>query len=805
MPSKAKAYILVTVTAGFAALLVGMSQWRVSDPLHLCCCLTMALLASVLKVNLPGVTGTMSVSFLFILIGIVQLSLAETLALGVSATLLQCYWRARSRPKPVQVAFNVASMTLAITAAWFLYHHPALQRLAGPFALLLAATALFGVNTLSVAVVIGFTEGKRVANVWRECYFWSFPYYLTGAAIAALLGEAVEHVGRQSVLLILPVLYLAYRTYRVYLGRLEDEKRHAQELAALHFRTIEALALAIDAKDCTTHEHLRRVEVFAVEIGKELGLKGADLEALRAAALLHDIGKLAVPGHIISKPGRLTPEEFEKLKIHSVVGAEILERARFPYPVAPIVRAHHERWDGAGYPDGLKGEEIPIGARILAAVDCLDAIASDRQHRRGLPLMDAIEVVMAGAGTAFDPSVVEVLQRRYVQLEKIAQEQARGRAPLCTDFRIERGQSPATGFEEAAPPDPSGDFLSLIASARQEVQLLFEVAHDLGASLSLSETLSMLALRLKRMIPYDSIAIYIRREDRLYPEHVNGENLRLFSGLAVPLGQGLSGWVAENRRPILNGNPAAEVGCQNDPSRSCTLSSALAVPLEGVNGVVGVLALYRTDKDAFTRDHLRLLLAICSKIAVSIENALKYRQAETSATTDVLTGLPNTRSLFLHLDGELARARRSHTPLAVLVCDLDGFKQVNDRYGHLEGNRLLKAVAAGMKDACREYDYVARMGGDEFVVVLPGVRAEQARATAGRLASITRAIGRRLCGHDVLSLSVGQALYPEDGADAEQLLAEADRRMYKAKSWQKSLMEAGIIAPEPEPQTQLVQ
>src|SRR5437867_6894669 len=183
-------------------------------------------------------------------------------------------------------------------------------------------------------------------------------------------------------------------------------------MANLHLRTIEALALAIEAKDHTTHDHLQRVRVYAIEVAKELGIPDEEMLALHAAALLHDIGKLAVPEHIISKPGRLTPEEFGKMKIHPVVGAEILERVRFPYPVVPIVRSHHERWDGRGYPDGLKGEEIPTGARILGAVDCLDALASDRQYRRAFPLDVALEKVVADSGKSFDPRVVEVLQRR---------------------------------------------------------------------------------------------------------------------------------------------------------------------------------------------------------------------------------------------------------------------------------------------------------------------------------------------------------------------------------------------------------
>src|SRR5437588_13064562 len=218
----------------------------------------------------------------------------------------------------------------------------------------------------------------------------------------------------ETSLLALPAMFVIYRSYRLYLSKLENEKRHVEEMAGLHLRTIEALALAIEAKDQTTHDHLCRVRIYAIEVAKRLNLSAEDLEALRAAHLLPDIGKLAVPEHIISKPGRLTPEEFEKMKIHPVVGAEILERVQFPYPVVPIVRAHHERWDGNGYPCGLRGQEIPTGARILAAVDCLDALASNRQYRPALPLDQAMECVAEEAGKAFDPRIVGLLQQCYV-------------------------------------------------------------------------------------------------------------------------------------------------------------------------------------------------------------------------------------------------------------------------------------------------------------------------------------------------------------------------------------------------------
>jgi diguanylate cyclase (GGDEF)-like protein/putative nucleotidyltransferase with HDIG domain len=629
--------------------------------------------------------------------------------------------------------------------------------------------------------------------VWSECYFWSFPYYLVGAAAVGLVGIVNRTAGWETSLLVLPLIYWVYRSYRLYLGRLEAEKervevekRHVEQIASLNMRTIEALALAIEAKDHTTHTHLQRVRTYAVEIAKELNLDEEQIEALRAAALLHDIGKLAVPEQIINKPGKLTPEEFEKMKVHPLVGAEILERVAFPYPVAPIVRSHHERWDGTGYPEGLAGEGIPIGARILAAVDCLDALASHRQYRPALPLIEAMAKVKEKSGTWFDPHVVEILQGRFIDLERMAQitEDTVGTQGLSKSVRVERGLAPAAGFERTEPtngPGDSADFLTSIASARQEAQTMFELSQDLGISLSLSETLSVLSMRLRRMIPYDSIAVFVNRNGWLLPELVSGENFRTLSALKVKVGEGLCGWVAENCKPIVNGNPQVEAGYVVDPAKQTALQSALVVPLEGLNGVVGVLAMYQANRDAFTPDHLRILLAVASKVALSVENALKYQQAESSATTDYLTGLPNARSLFVHLAQEVARCRRMKTSLAVLVCDIDGFKQINDSFGHLEGDKLLREFTSRLKDVCRGYDYVARMGGDEFVITAPGLTSEAAREKAELLNRAAIESGRHVCGRDLITLSVGMSFCPQDGTDVERLLAEADRRMYSMK------------------------
>ncbi|HUK48919.1 MAG TPA: diguanylate cyclase [Terriglobales bacterium] len=778
-----RVYVAMIVAAGSVVLAFGILQPVGHQPVKFLCYLAVALLASRLKVNLPGVTGTMSVNFLFILLGIIELSFSQTLALGCSAILVQCF--SRKRPQAVQVAFNLCASALAIGFGYGAYHwaklHPSLSH--PSLLLLLGASAYFAANTIPVAAVISLTENKPVKKVWADCYFWSFPYYLMGAGIVGLMSWLNRVFDWQTSMLMLPTVFLIYRSYRLYLGKLESEKNHVEQMSNLHLRTIEALALAIEAKDHTTHDHLQRVRVYATEVGKILELDEDELQALQAAALLHDIGKLAVPENIISKPGKLTPEEFEKMKIHPIVGAEILERVQFPYPVVPIVRAHHEKWDGSGYPFGLKEEEIPLGARILSAVDFLDALASDRQYRHALPIEVVMSRLQEECGKSFDPKIVNVLQERYAEIEKLV-ESASGQIPwtkLSTEVKVDRGAAPGTGLMESGLRPEGAGFLQSIAAARQEVQALFELTQDLGSSLSLDETLSVFSAKLKRLVPYSSIAVYVRHSENLLPEHVTGDNFRLLAGLTIPMGQGLSGWVAQNKKPVLNGNPALEPGYPRDPGEFTPLRSALAVPLESPEAVVGVLTLYHAAKDAFTADHLRILLAIRSRIALAIENALRFRQAESSATTDYLTGLPNARSLFLQLDHELARCKRSNSSLTVMVCDMDGFKQINDRFGHLEGNRVLVRFAQMLKKSCREYDYVARMGGDEFVVIAPGLTAEAANSKIENLRQLVQKAGKEVCGENSLSLSIGQAVYPETGLDAEDLLAEADRRMYMEK------------------------
>ncbi len=483
------------------------------------------------------------------------------------------------------------------------------------------------------------------------------------------------------------------------------------------------------------------------------------------------------------------------MKIHPIVGAEILDRVQFPYDVVPVVRSHHEKWNGTGYPDGLKGEEIPLGARILSVVDCLDALASDRQYRRALPLDEAMAVVASESGISYDPHLVNVLQENFRKWEQLARANRPQPSRLSKDPAVANNSLPDAGLQTGTNEKHQPEFLASIAAARQEAQALYELTQNLGNSLNLHETLSVLDSRLHRLIPYDAIAVYVCKERRLIPQYSSGENSRLFSALEIPVGQGLSGWVAETYLPIVNGNPSVEFGYLNDPTKFSTMRSALAIPLENAIGLTGVLTLYHLAKDAFTQDHLRVLLALKPKLSLTIENALQYREATISATIDGLTSLPNARALFLHLDAETARCRRTGEGLGVLLCDLDGFKQVNDRFGHLIGNQVLKLVAAGLQKCCRSFDYVARMGGDEFVLVLPGFQREDLAEKLRTLEDVVVGSGMQACGERLLNISIGAAFCPENGSDAEGLLAGADRCMYLIKRSHKNLTQcAGDLA-----------
>ncbi len=775
-------YVGGVIGAGCIVFAGAVVPWMPTDQVRFLVYLLLTVVASGMKVSLPGVTGTMSASYVLVISCIIQFPLSEVAVVAVVSTLVQCFWKAKQRPRVIHLLFNASVMVLSTAVAYGAYHAWA-PHVSLAVSIASATCAYFVVNTVSIAAVIAMTEHKTLINIWKSFYLWSFPYYLLGASIAASM-RYVTKLNWEIGIAVLPMMFIIYRSYSLHIRQLEEEKRHAETMAALHLRTIETLAVAIEAKDQTTADHLKRVQIYSRELSKDLGLPDGEERALQAASILHDVGKIAVPDYIITKPGRLSPEEFDRMKIHPIVGAEIVERIQFPYPVAPIVRAHHEKWDGSGYPLGLQGEEIPIGARILSVVDCFDALASDRQYRKALPLAQAMAVVTHEAGKSFDPRIVELLERRYLELEELAQlKPSVEKAKLSLEAKVARGASPDAGFEAAATRNGSTAASHSEALARTvDVANMFDqFISAAGISLSGTETLALMCSRVRTLVPADAISLYLVENGTLVPTYVAGENLKLLTALRIPLGQGVAGWVAENHQPILNGNPLVEPGYGCGPPASIALSSVLAIPLQTSWGTVAVLALYRTERDSFSRDDMRDLLAVSDRLSLAIESALQHEHRKTSRGVDAVTGLPNARSLYLKIAAEVAKSRESHSVLTVLLCGLEGVWDIHAAFGREAAEEVLEVIVRGFRESCRETDYVAWRGDDDFVFVLPGVSAETVNARIGSLRQLAGQAGLELWGADLLSLSAGAATFPLDGERPEMLLAQAQTRMLAAR------------------------
>jgi putative nucleotidyltransferase with HDIG domain len=593
-----------------------------------------------MKVALPRSEATMSVNFPFILLGILQLSPLQAVLLAAASVIAQCRIRVIKPFTFVQILFNVANVTTATVLAWYAYTEFLRLHAEIAPALAVAAAVYFLANTVPVALIVAWESQTAPLQKWRLEFLWYLPFYLVGAMLAAAANLIGIVFGWMTSLLLIPMVYTVYRAYCAQMAVVRDRERHIAETEALHLRTIEGLAMAIEAKDTTTHQHLMRVRVYVSELGKVIGLDPSLMRALHTAAYLHDIGKLAIPEYIINKPGKLTHEEFEKMKIHPVVGAEILERVQFPYPVVPIVRSHHEAWDGSGYPDGLRGEEIPIGARILMVVDCFDALASDRPYRRALPLEEAMALVKAKAGIQFDPEIVRLLEGRYPQLEALARVRIEEMGPLKTDLLIERGAAPGAGFEpeqgdfgeqgesartaDSSTPEakPLGESQSPVTTAIQEAKGVFELSQMVGSSLSERETSSMMYRHLQPLIPFDCFVVYLKSEASILAQYIDGRCAGAFSAEPTPIGEGLSGWVAQNQRSIVNGNPTVERNFLPKPSLFTANSSALSIPLFDRNhAVLGVLTVYSLKRAAFSQDHLRILQEIQPNFSQALQKA----------------------------------------------------------------------------------------------------------------------------------------------------------------------------------------
>jgi diguanylate cyclase (GGDEF)-like protein/putative nucleotidyltransferase with HDIG domain len=796
LPLSARLYVGATITLG-ALLVVFLGPRSQFHNLTLfVVLLATSAITSAFKVSLPLAKSgsTMSVSYAVDFAALLLLGPNETMLVAVTSAWSQCTFRMKTKNPLYRTLFSMACLAITVQASGYAYE--VLGGVPGTLAhtvagiarpLVGAATMYFVFNTFLIAIAVALATRQPLPAVWNQNFLWSAPSYFVGAGAAALATWAVMTTGVWLAIMFAAPLYLTYRTYKVYLGRIDDERRHVEEMADLHLATIEALALAIDAKDQTAQSHIRRVQVYATSIARGLGMSDTEIQGVKTAALLHDIGKLAVPEHILSKPGPLTQEEFQKIRVHPQVGAEIISAVPFPYPVAPLILSHHERWDGKGYPQGLKGEEIPLGARILSVVDYYDALTSDRPYHKAMTHDAALALLQQEAGRALDPAVVQMFIKMAEELESVAEtvESATPRR-LSLEPTNERGR-PAVGFQPEGPTKSSTVFED-IALAHREIYALYEIAQTMGTSLGVADTMALISSKLSNLVPFSACALYLFDEeaDTLRCRFATGVEADAIGGMTVRAGQGLAGWVARNRRPLVNARPSAEFEAAG-LAKSTALHSALVAPLVFSDRLIGTLAVYSTQPDFYTDDHRRLLDRVSEQASAVIHNSIVFEQTQEDSLTDPLTGLPNTRFMFMHLTRELARAERLKAEVALLVMDLDNFKEINDSHGHHVGDRALREVATILRSGIRPYDICVRYAGDEFIVVLSGCSAEEAE---GKRVELQRTVdellfearpGRRL----PLAISVGAALYPQDGDSYEALLATADSRMYRDKNRRK--------------------
>ncbi|MGE3958352.1 MAG: HD domain-containing phosphohydrolase [Vicinamibacterales bacterium] len=776
----ARAYVTAVIIAAAAILAIRAPGMSFDQPWLFATLFVLSSASAAMKITLPLTTNvsTMSVSYAIDFASLLLLGWDQTLLVAAASAFSQCVLNSKE-PQPLyRTLFSMAALVVTVAGAGVAFELLSALESLDPITavarpLVGAATVYFLLNTGLIAIAIALASRQPIAAIWQTNFLWSAPSYFVGAGTAWLAAWAVHRAGFWVAPLTFAPIYLTYRTYRVYLGRLEAQ-RHVQETSDLHLATIEALAAAIDAKDQMTRVHVRRVQAYAAGLAEALQLSPAEIQAVRTAALLHDIGKLAIPAHILSKPGPLTPEEFAKVRIHPQIGAEIISTIPFPYPVAPIVLSHHERWDGTGYPQGLKGADIPIGARIISLVDYFDVVMSERPYHAALSIDGALTLLKREAGRALDPTLVELFIQKLPEFSARFDEDNPPVAAAATTMA-----GPAAG---QATPEP--DAFENIALAHQEIYALYEIAQSMGTTLSVSDTMALISSKLGAIIPWTGCALFLLDADtgELHCRFAAGADAPRLVGTRLHLGEGLSGWVAQHGRTLVNARPHVEFEAAGLDAPT-EIASAIVAPLQMGERVIGALALFHAEADRYTDDHRRLLSRVGEQAAAVVSNALVFEQTQEESLTDPLTGLPNRRSMMARLTSEISRSERLQVELAVIVIDVDGFKQINDSYGHGVGDQVLREISRTLLGSLRSYDMCVRFAGDEFVIVLgdcPPDSAELKRQELQRrIEDIRLEVDSKVLR---VGVSAGAANYPHDGLTYDALLATADRRMYNDKN-----------------------
>ncbi len=750
------------------------------------------LVVSRTDIRIPKISTTVTLDDTFIYAAFFLHGLFPAIILaGVNAAF--CSFNYPNKRKVIPFNAAVMSLSIAVSGSVVTVAFGNLSLLSHNLgALLLAAELLaliqYIINSGLVNAVNALRGRDQLFRRWRDSFLWTSVSYFVGAFAASVVVKLIAAISFYAFIIVVPILAITWLTYKNYLDKVRSSIQHAEEMAALHLRTIEALAIAIDAKDEITQDHVHRVQIYAAGLAKHFRLSEPETEALRAGALLHDIGKMAVPDYILNKPGKLTSAEFEKMKVHTVVGAEILERVNFPYPVVPVVRHHHERWDGSGYPDALCGEAIPITARILAVVDCFDSSRQERLYRRALTRDEALALLQSCSGSVYDPAVVRAFIASLPEFEA----EIKRRNLYSRESRVES--------RELKVPTPDSrlqtpNAFETIRNAHREVMTLYNIAQTIGTSLNLRDTFAVFSSRLQGIVSYSTCVLYLKSAGStdLEAAHVTGRYADLFKGRKMPSGVGITGWVTAHAQPMYNADPRLDFDALRiSPSEGFT--TLMSVPLMKDKEIFGALTLYSEDLAVYEPDHLRLAEAVAKLASDAIANAIQHKQIENNALTDSLTGLANARALRLRFEEEIARSNRFRTSFAVLMMDLDGFKSVNDSLGHQAGDEVLKELAALLTSQVRAFDFLARYAGDEFVIL--------AQAIPEEVPSIVRRIQQTVDAYQFsctkagkpLGMSIGFACYGIDGNTLDELLLAADREMYGNKFNRKS----NPIAPQPD-------
>lgn len=576
----------------------------------------LTLLTGSFTVKIPSLSARLSVSETFVF--------TSTFLFGVSAgtltvvldALVISFWLNKSSRLPARVLFNVAAPAIAIwssATAFFTLsqvtpgaiQHDMLPPLLG--SLFVFALLYFLINTWLVAGALATEQAFSPAQIWQSNFIGLSINYFVGCSIAALLVSYTSQIDLTIFGIIIPLLVISYITFRASMGRLEDATRHVAQLNDLYLSTIETLAVAVDAKDQITHGHIRRVQVYAIELAKTLGVADEhQLRAIEAAALLHDVGKLAIPEHILNKPGPLTRGEFDKMKRHSDIGADLLSSIPFPYPVVPLVRHHHENWDGTGYPHGISGTDIPLGARILAVVDCFDALTSDRPYRPRLTDDAAFDILKTRRGSMYDPLVVDAFLTAYARiapLATLAGQQAR--TLIRADLELQS--------------DSETVFNHIHAGAVEAAQLV-ELRRALtDRSSSIKEMFEDVAQVLRQLTPAAVIAFYtyVSHRDVLRCSYASGDVYNLLRGFEIPNGHRTTGWTAANMAASVNAAAALDLASLTERFEQ-PLRATLSVPIVASGSLAGVLTLYAPSTHSFDSSHRYLCEQIGSILAESL-------------------------------------------------------------------------------------------------------------------------------------------------------------------------------------------